>query len=477
MCLFVWGFGSAKCTGIASLFLCLFASIFLVAQSPSTADEPLSTVLDLTLKDAIVQALERNRSFLNRRLDREVQQFSLDVAEDRWSPRITVNPLASRNRREHKVGVGVETRLRVRTGGELVLRWEEALSEELEDTGTQSLSFSQPLLKGAWPGIDTAEIRKARLNEEINILAYREAAANLVVSVISAYRALIGATRQVEISEASLRRAGQQLEATRSLISVGRVAQREAVRATAAVANRELALARARNRRDAANYALIGILELGSTVRVRPLDDLKIERTQSESRLEPALQMAFRNRADYLQAMLRVEISHIDLALARNNLLPDLSLGVELSRDDAGRTDTEVRLGATILMNDQLPELENLRARNELRKAERSLTELRETIGIAVRQAVNDVDVGLRLIELAREARELAQENLVIEQTKFSQGLSSSFQVSSSEDELVRAEQAEVDAIVTWLNALTRLDRTSGRTLDRWGVRLEAAPK
>ena len=159
---------------------------------------------------------------------------------------------------------------------------------------------------------------------------------------------------------------------------------------------------------------------------------------------------------------------------ARNRRLPDLTLHVEHTRDDTGRTDSRIRLGAVIPLNDRSPELERLRADNELRKARRNLAELRESIGIEVRQAVNDVEVGLRVTELARGARELAEENLEIERMKFGQGLSSTFEVTTSEDDLVRAEQAEVDAIIDWLDALTRLDRVSGRTLETWGIDPEA---
>ena len=456
--------------------LCLWALFCLASNTTVLADglpePPALGAFELTLEGAIGLALERNRSFLNRRLDREVQSFSLDVAEDRWSPRITVNPFASEDRQDRNLGIEAGASLRVPTGGELALRWEESLSEQSENSGSQSLSFSQPLLKGAWAEIDSAAVERARLEENINILAYREAAADLVVSVIGSYRALIGAARQVEIGEASLRRAREQLEATRALIRAGRVAQREAVRAEAAVANRELSLVRAQNHLDAANFGLVDILELDSTVWIRPLEELSVERT--EVAFESAFEEALRRSTEFLQARLRVDSTRIGLAVAGNNLLPDLSLGVELNRDEAGRTNTSVRIGATIPLNDRSPELEHLRAHNELRKAERSLVELRESIGIAVRQAVNDVEVGLQLTELARGARELAQEHLAIERNKFGQGLSSTFEVASSEDELVRAEQAEADAIIAYLNALARLDRVSGRTLERWGIRLEA---
>lgn len=455
--------------------LCLTASIFLV--TPASAEripepDPPLIEFDLTLEGAIRLALEHNRDLLNRRLDREVRKFSLDVAEDRYLPRFTLEPFAEADREDRKAGGSAGASLRVPTGGEFALRWEETQSDEFDDTWSQTASFSQPLLKGAWSGIDTASLRQARLSERIDVLAFRRTVADLVISVISAYRALIRAARWVEIDEASVRRAREQREATRALIRAGRVAQREAVRSEAAIANRELSLARARNGLEAANFALIDLLELGSTVRVRPLDELRVERTGAAA--EPVFEEMLRSRPEFLQAMLRVDTAVIEQAVARNKLLPDLTLQLSRSRDHTGRSDSRVRLGAVIPLNDRSPELGRLRADNELRKARRNLAELRESIRIEVRQAVSAVEVGRRLTELARGVRELAEENLEIERMKFGQGLSSTFEVAASEDDLVRAEQAEVDALIDWLDALTTLDRVAGRTLATWGIDLEA---
>ncbi len=431
-------------------------------------------VCELTLKDAIGLALERNRPLLNSRLDREAQKFSLDVAEDRWSPQITVGPFASRDRQDHKAGVGTRMSLRVPTGGTFALGWDETLSRRFDGTGSQTFSYSQPLLKGAWNDIDSATVRQARLEERIDRFAFRRTVADLVVAVIGAYRTLIAAVRQVEIAEASLQRAREQLEATRALIGAGRVAEREAGRSEAATANRELALIRAQNRLESAQFALINILELDSKVRIRPLEELKAG--QQDATLAPTLEDALQDRVDYRQAGLQVEIARIGLTVARNNLLPDVALSFRWTHDNTGRSDSEVRIGATIQLNDRTPELAHLQARNSLRKAERNVVELRQSIDTALRQALNNVEVGLRLTELTGAARELAERNLAVEEAKFGQGLSSTFEVASSEEELVRAEEAEADAILSYLVALTRLDQIAGRVLDRWDVRIEAAP-
>ena len=455
----------------------LAASLFLLTPAPAPADrvpepDPTPIEFELTLVDAIGTALEHNRDHLNRRLDREVRKFSLDVAEDRYRPQFSLAPFTETDRRDRTTGGSAGASLRVPTGGEFALRWNETRSDEFDDAWSQTTSFSQPLLKGAWPGIDTAALRQARLGERIDTLAFRKAVSDLVISVIRAYRALIRAARRVEIDEASVQRAREQREATRALIRAGRVAPREAVRSEAAIANRELSLARARNSLDIANYALIDLLELGSTVRIRPLEELRVERRDAV--VEPSFEEVLHSRPEFLQAMLRVETATIEQAVARNRRLPDLLLQFERKRDHTGHTDSRVRLGAVIPLTDRSPELERLKADSELRKVRRDLAELRESIRVELRQAVNDVEVGLRLTELARGARQLAEENLEIERMKFGQGLSSTFEVTTSEDDLVRAEQAEVDAIIDWLDALTRLDQVSGRTLETWGIDTEA---
>ena len=461
----------------AVLALCFSTPPDGAAQTIAAAKELPSCTLakcELTLNDAILLAQERNRPLLNSRLDREVQRFSLEVAEDRYRPTFSLIPFANQDRIDRTVGLGARSVLRVPTGGQFGIQYNDTRSRLFEDSGSQTLSFSQPLLKGAWPGVATAPLRQARISERINVLSFRQTTASLIDAVIRAYWGLTGAMRQLEISESSLQRARQQLDATRALIGVGRVAEREAGRSEAAIANRELALVRARNQLENAQFRLINILELDSAIRIAPLEELAAEKL--DTAFESEFDYALRNRNDYLSVGLGVAIAEIGLAVAHNNMLPDLSLSFEWTDRNTGEIDHGVRLHLTAPLpwNDRSRELQRMRARNALRKAERNVLELRESIGVSLRQAVNDVEVGFRLIELARNARELAERNLEVEDAKFSQGLSSTFEVAASEDDLVRAEQAEVDAIISYLDALTRLDQTTGRTLDRWGVEVEA---
>ena len=97
----------------------------------------------------------------------------------------------------------------------------------------------------------------------------------------------------------------------RALIRAGDLAAREILQSDGDIANRELALVQARNGLTAANFALIDILDLESSVRVIPLE------TQTEAGageravpgVEEAITSAVRNRPDYRRALLEAIVA------------------------------------------------------------------------------------------------------------------------------------------------------------------------
>jgi len=111
-----------------------------------------------------------------------------------------------------------------------------------------------------------------------------------------------------------------------------------------------------------------------------------------------------------------------------------------------------------------------LRASTALQQAEHNLTELRQNIDIEVRNAVRDVAVRLRQVELARRARDLAEQKIDIEREKLRLGLSTNFQLVIFENDLVNARNNEVNTTIAYLNALTAFDRTLGTTLETWKI-------
>ena len=432
--------------------------------------------LALTLDDAIRLALQNNRGLLDARLQRTIQEFSLEVTEDRYRPTASVGS-SLRGQKEQDdwtTDVVAETGLRVRTGGQVSLRWSKPLAGRDDTAGTVTLGFSQPLLRGFGADVETASLRAARLGGKIGVLAFRETIAGVVDSTIRAWRGLVRAERQLEIGEASLERARQQLATNRTLIEAGQMAEREILQSEADVAERELGLIETRNGVTTANFGLIDILDIDSATAIEPVQRPAAARPVFS--VQEAIEVALSRSPDRARALMDKEIAEIDLEVAEDDQRWDLSLDAEASRGTGGGgqgTDYSAGLRLTVPLWDRGPELGLMGARADVTQAERRLVELRQSMDIAVRQAVHDVEVGLRRIELARQALALTEEKLAIERSKLQQGLSSTFQLSRFEEDLVSAQNAEVDALVDYENALTSLDRTLGTTLETWGIAVE----
>jgi outer membrane protein TolC len=89
-----------------------------------------------------------------------------------------------------------------------------------------------------------------------------------------------------------------------------------------------------------------------------------------------------------------------------------------------------------------------------------------------VGDAVRDVGTRWRQYEIAQRARELSRRKLEIERDKLKVGRSSNFQVLSFETDLRNAENAQLNALIAYLNAQTLLDEKLGMTLESWDIAL-----
>ena len=452
----------------------MLATAAMLALSWTSPGQGQETVpggrLELKLDDAIALALKNNRGLIDARLSRTIQKFALELAEERYRPTASVSSFAGASEGgDPTADASVSTSLRVPTGGQLSLGLSEPLAGRGDGSGTVTLGFSQPLLRGFGADIDTAPLRTARLGERGAVLAFRETVAGVVDSTIQAWRGLAQARRSLANSEASFERIRRQLEINRQLIEAGEMAEREILQSEADVARGELALAQSRNNLFQANVALVDILDLDSASVVQPVETPIVPRPAIS--VEQAIETALDHSPVYAQALLGKEIAEIGLRVTRNNQRWDLSLDANASRPTGGgTTDYSVGLQLTVPLWDRSPKLALMNARAAVARAERGLRELRQSLAIAVRQAVYSVEVGLRQIELAREARRLTEEKLEIERSKLRQGLSSTFQLSQFEQELTGAQDAEIGALAAYENALLALDRTLGTTLETWGI-------
>lgn len=304
-----------------------------------------------------------------------------------------------------------------------------------------------------------------------------------MTQTIYAYRHVIRSMRAVEISERSLQRARDQLEVNRVLIDTGRMARHDILQTEANIAERELSLTQAYDALDDARLALIDILEIDSQTLIQPTETLRVDPAAYNA--DHAVELALQHRPDYLQSRLIIENADTALLVADNARWWELNLTSSANLMNSGRSlsdaysrfndDYRVGLSLNIPLGVNADSLrrDQRRARFSLQKSRIRLAELRQSIDIEVRAAVRDVGVRYRRVELARQARALAERKLEIEQIRLSAGLTTNFRLVEFEDDLVRSQNNENDAVVAYLNALTALDRVQGTTLNTWNIGID----
>ena len=454
----------------------LSLALFFLTTAAARTDAPER--LDLSLEEAVRLALTGSRSAIQARLGREEQRLTLEGAEERYDPMANLNlGWTAEKQTEETADLTIGPSLRVPTGGTFQLSYSKPLAGEGDRKATTTLTFSQPLLKGFGPELDTQPVREARLKERINLRAFRDSAAGIVDAAVSAYRGVLRERQRTVIAREALERARRQLGINRALVEAGRMASQDLVQTEADVAGKEYALIDARNALDAANSNLVNTLDLAEGVRVEPRPEPPVEPERPD--LEESLETAFARRTDWLTAEIGMELARMGLHSAENALLPDLNLSAQADHQSTREPATHwaVGLNLTVQLQDDEPRRALTRARNGMRRARMTLAERRQSIRIEVRRAVRDVAVALRQIDLARQARQLAERKLDVERRKLRQGLSSAFQLGRFEDDLVAAQRRALDAVARYRDSLARLDRALGTTLDRWGISVKQVGK
>lgn len=470
----------------------IFLCTLLVETGSSTAlAESSSTAAfihdELTLADCIRIAVKENTTIKNAYLDRIVQKYELRVAEDKFFPKMTLTSGLQRTNFSASSSVMTTTNLSTSVTEILPSGASVNLTAQHDFNTTNSIgtsrsygwnaSLTQPLLKGGGFEVSTASVRTARITEQINILMLKSTIMDTLTSVIITYRSYVQAIKSLDISKQSLERGRELVAINKELIVAGRMAQIDLIQSEADVANRDFNLLASENSVDAARLGLVKILDIDKNRRITPVENFVIEPIPFE--LEQAKKLAFEHRPDYQSALLGLEISKTNLVLAKNNKLWDLSLtggyGQAYSRDGLPGSNSNINnwntgLKLTIPFWDLTIEQGYLNARIALEKTELNLSKLKQNIEIEVQDSIRNAEINLRQVRLAQLSRELSLKKFDVETEKLKVGRSSNFQLVSFQNDLVNAQNNELNSIISYLNALTTLERTLGITLDKWGV-------
>ena len=500
---------------MAKLVCWLMMSSVAVA-APQTPPEVLPDgTLPFHLRDCLVRGLESNLSLISARLGPEIAAQQVRIADSEFDVGLTSSLAKSRNvsqptdptipsgRETESYNIGVGQKLSF--GAD----WSAAFFTSTDDapgfnfynpfkvSGVQ-VTLKVPLLDGRGREQTLESLTLARTNVNISRYDLHRQAQDTMQAVENSYWDLVAARSALGVAERKLKRAQDLLNLNKKKVEVGTLAPIEITVADADVAASEEGLIGAQITLADAQDALMQLLALPRTspawdAEIVPLDAPVFERQTFD--LEQVIEQALISRPEIQQARIDLNDKELLVRNAKRRKLPNADL-------DMSATSSGDSLDVMNLMNEgfresveEIPDIVNYNYRlalnvsiplgNKAAKADFAIAQLNRTrseilladqelaIRTEVRSSVRGVMSGIKRVDAAGVSVALQKKKLEAEQKKFDNGMSTSFEVLSFQNDLADAELSEIRAVLNYTKALVTLEKARGQLLESRGLVLD----
>lgn len=460
------------------------------------AAEPNQTfpAVELTLDQVRAAALANNLDLKVEMIDPSIAQAGLDAERAKFesvffgsagygrSDQVGGGAVSSRS-----YEAGVTTPLH--SGGQIVASVP-VMDSDGVSRAAASVSVVQSLLRGAGTRVNLYSIQLAGYSKD-SVDAYTKLRAISILSNADiVYWYLYSARKQLDVSREQYKLAQDQLENARNKVAAGSAAKIEIVRAEAGLASRldtmisaetqvrdfERTLKRIMNRPD---------LPINAQVDLIPMTDPDPKGMELDQ--ETLVAAALENRMEMAALEFSLARDEINLAVAKNSLLPVLEADYRFSAGGRGNTPgrafdnvfDETLADHSVGISGSIP-LGNRAAQARLRQARlaRVQTQIsRDVQEQEIRQEVYDAVDGIkqnwRRILAAEQGVVRALRSYKVEQSQFQLGQRTSTEVLDAASSLAEAQVRKIDAFVSYEIAQVVLARATGTLLGYGQIRLE----
>jgi outer membrane protein TolC len=491
--------------------------------------------IPLTLDEAVKFALDRNLDIAVQRLNPQLQDIAIASARTAFAPTITSTVSRSQTTSAPtsqlqlaQGGGGVvsntfnysgQVNKNMPWGGgsfNANLQNSRRASNSNNSTfnpafeSTWTLSYEQPLLRGFSIDSPRQQLIVSQISRDISEVQLRASLINTVSNVRNAYWDLVYATQAVDVARQSVQLATKLVEDNTVRVEVGTMAPLDIVTARSQEASSQQTLVSAENNRRTAELALKRLIVSGTedpnwSATLNPTDrpDFNPEPVD----VEAALKRALAERTDIDIIKRNLERNDVSLSLIRNNTLPEVNLNVNYGVQGAGGTRL-VRSNSGVLgseINQVIPggiqdALAALFRRDNprwtvgvsvnypigtsaqdaaLARSQVQLTQIRAQIKQAELQIATEItNAAIQLrntaesVRVAQAARELQEQRLAAEQSKFEVGMSTNYLVVLAQRDLTESRNSELRAILNYRKAQVDFERVQQSTLQNSNITL-----
>jgi len=473
-----------------------------------TAEE--KRLISLSLKEALLLALEKNSEIKIARIDPKIKEEDVRKSNAEFEPTFAMDFLLQDNTVKSSsllMGAGVSNTRYIDwnagVSGKLVTGTEYAL--EFLNTRTSSnssfqsvnpsyeseprLSLSQPLLRGAGIGINTAGIVIAKNNQKQSRENFITSVINVISDVKKAYYSYLYYSAQYKISKASLSRAIELLKANTLRYKKGLVSSVDLLETEASLMMRQKDLISSefgmRRAEDELKYRTNLVDDPKAWNASLELTD-KPRPSMSDANLIQNLQLAFENRPDYEAKKIELMSKDVQIKVAKNALFPTVDLVGSFGLNGLGGQYTKAleTVGPdykdwTVGITLSLPwgGAEKAEYNQAILFKAQSLLELKrleQSIVLEVRDRVRAVDLSIRQVRASSLALEKENKNYLAQKERYVSGQVSTHDMLDYQEKLAQAESDYIRSLIDYVIAHIALDKSVGLTLERNQIILEA---
>lgn len=374
-----------------------------------------------------------------------------------------------------------------------------------------NLQFTQPIMKNRWRFENRAPLIVAQRNLEQSRATFEVQVNDALLRVVRQYWDVVRTRGNLEVFRQSLDAAQASYARDKRALELGALPPLDIYRSEAEVATRRVQVIQAeyalKQAVDALRFTIganqdnyVAVLDLDLTENPEPLGELKVMDVGT------ALQEALQRRPEIEAARYALEGDDVNVRLAQNHLLPDLSLtGFYQSQGIGGNQYSVVNpgqlvstgglgtsfnqlfgfgypgYGATLTLN--LP-VRNRAAQADLGAAlvnrHRDLyseRQVREQITLDVNNSVHQLEVAKLTLEAGKTALDLAEKTLSADQRKYELGSETIFFLLDSQTRLATARANLLQAQIDYQNAVSAVDYATGGLLQAYQVQVAEISK
>ncbi len=461
---------------------------------PVSPDVPHSKSVALSMRDAILLSLRYSSDIQSTELDRITARYQLRIKQNDFELQYAMTgsnqfswsrTLGQNQPMTQSWALDPSVSLKSKWGG--VTKVAMANGFDGKDYSPQvTLSFAQPLLRGAGPSVVEQGLNDQYDKEIINILSIKQSYIDKVTAVITAYRSLIQQHNTYLTQKKSLKDAKYTFWVNKKRIEAGALEPTGNIQQEYQVSNLSVTLESQLNTLTQAKRSLLQLIGLDPKLAITVPSDTSIGRMVMPN-MKKTVNNALNQNISYMNALINYKITKRAYNTAQNDQLWQLNLAASKTYGSASGTGqdrnfsnitngrnqgSQVGLNLNVPINDLARRSTLISAKVSLEQSRLKLIAQRRQLQTDVINKVVNIKTQVSLYNMNVKQLSLAQRSYDIEIKKRTAGISSSIDVTNTQNQLINAKNSLIGSKISYLEGMSSLQQLLGTTLDVWQIKM-----